>query len=579
MGSFQTAITIYQAIERIQKKEYLLPSFQREFQWGPERIEQLFDSIMLGYPISSMLFWKVKGSAKVDFKFYQFLDKYIETKKTHNEIMATSGLSDFHAVLDGQQRLTSLFIGLCGSYAYHEYRKSWAYSEWTFPTRHLYLNISSLFSEQESDTKYNFSFLNKSITKEQEIYTDPKRDKWFKVGEILNLHNNFGIDDFAEKHKLDKDSKRVILTLDKAIFTDRSINYYEEEEAAPDKAVNIFVRINSGGMPLTFSDILMSIATVSWKKENAREEIYNLPDTINSFGFSITKDYILKSFLYLYHKDVRFRVVSFNNQFIEIIENDWTNIRNSIISLFELLKTFGLTDFTLTSYNATLPILYYIYHKNIYRNFSTKIEFKKDRETIKKWLLTMIIRRAFGSSADNVLTQSRRAFTNDVEKDRINAIELFPAKEISKEIRKITEVGEDYIKDLLLTQKDNMYCFSILSLVYPNLDYKNNNFNKDHMHPETSYDKLSQKSKEQKGWECYNSILNLQMLDENENKSKQHKSLKDWVKTQIEKYDEKRFMEDHLIPMNIDLSLTNFIEFIEKREKILIEKLSKILNH
>jgi uncharacterized protein with ParB-like and HNH nuclease domain len=578
MGSFQAPITIYQAIEKIQKNEYLLPSFQREFQWGSDRIEQLFDSIMLGYPISSMLFWKVKGDARTEFKFYKFLDKYIEIRKTHNEIMSTSGLSDFHAVLDGQQRLTSLFIGLCGSYAYHEYRKSWAYSEWTYPTRHLYLNISTLLSEEENDRRYNFSFLNKANTKEQELYIDSNKEKWFRVGIILKLHNNFGIDDFAEKHKLTKESKRILLTLDKAIFTDRNINFYEEEDAAPDIAVNIFVRINAGGMSLSFSDILMSIATVSWKKENAREEIYNLPDTVNSFGFSINKDFILKAFLYLYHKDVRFRVVSFNNKFIEKIENDWANIRNSIISHFELLKTFGLTNHSLPSYYATLPILYYIYHKNVYKGFSTKIEYKKDREIIKKWLLTMIVRRSFGSSADTVLSQSRRAFTTDIEKEKIKSLEFFPAKEINKEIRKITEVGEDYIQELLSTQKDNRYCFSILSLLYPDMDYKNNNFNKDHMHPAAAYEKLPKKAKEELGWESYNSILNLQMLDENENKSKQDKSLKEWVDNETKKTDEKRFRENHLIPINIDLSLSNFNEFIEKRKELLVEKLQKILN-
>jgi uncharacterized protein with ParB-like and HNH nuclease domain len=81
MGSFQTPITIYQAVKRIQKNEYLLPAFQSEFEWGTDRIEQLFDSIMLGYPISAMLFWKVKGDTKTDFKFYKFLDKYKDKNK------------------------------------------------------------------------------------------------------------------------------------------------------------------------------------------------------------------------------------------------------------------------------------------------------------------------------------------------------------------------------------------------------------------------------------------------------------------------------------------------------------------
>ncbi len=146
MPGFQSPITIHQAIERIRKNEYLLPAFQREFVWKPRQIERLFDSLMQGYPISSMLFWKVKENTKADFRFYQFLKKYIEYHLIHNESIETNGVNDFHAVLDGQQRLTALYIGLCGSYAYKEYRRAYAYSEWSYPTRHLYFNVSSIFT-------------------------------------------------------------------------------------------------------------------------------------------------------------------------------------------------------------------------------------------------------------------------------------------------------------------------------------------------------------------------------------------------------------------------------------------------
>ncbi|MDR2633326.1 MAG: DUF262 domain-containing protein [Treponema sp.] len=580
MGSFQTPITIAQAIERIKRNEYLLPVFQREFKWGPDRIEHLFDSLMLGYPFSSMLFWKVKGDMKASFRFYKFLDAYIEQQKTHNELMPTQGIHDFHAVLDGQQRLTSLFIGLCGSYAYHEYRRSWTYSEWTYPTRHLYLNVTSTYTDEESDQKYKFAFLNKADTEEADLYEDDNDEQWFRAGKILDLHHSddFGIDEFVEEYGLVRDSKKMLQRLDKVIFTVSSINYYEEEETAPDKAVNIFVRINSGGMPLDFSDILMSIATATWKKEDARGEIYGLVDTVKALDFTIDKNYVLKAFLYLYHRDVRFRVVSFNNNFITTIEQNWKEIRNAIISLFEVLKTFGLNHYTLTSNNATLPVLYYMYHKNIYTNFATKTAYKKDREIIRKWLFASIIRRVFGSSADSVLTQTRRAFTADMEKQKTGEFALFPIKEINREIRRLGDVGDDFIEELLWTQKDSRYAFSILALLYPDMDYKNNNFNQDHMHPAASYEDIPQEAKDELGWECYNSILNLQMLDANENKSKQDKPLKAWVDQETLNCDKKRFMESHIIPQDVSLELSSFSEFIARRKDLLLSKMKELLN-
>ncbi len=578
MAGFQSPITVHQAIERINRNEFLLPAFQREFVWKPYQIEQLFDSLMQGYPISSMLFWKVKENTKADFRFYQFLKKYIEYHAIHNDTIATNGVNDFHAVLDGQQRLTALYIGLCGSYAYKEYRRAYAYSEWSYPTRHLYLNISSEFQDDESDRKYKFIFLDKSVTKELEIYIDENDEKWFKVGIVLNLYKNDSLDDFAEEHQLSKESKKMIKQLERVIHTGLNINYYEEDEQNPDKAVNIFVRINSGGTTLSFSDILMSIAVASWKQKDARTEINDLVDTIRAEGFNIDKDYILKSFLYLYHKDIRFKITSFNNDFIENIEYNWENIRNAILNLFATLKTFGLTDYTLTTNNATFPILYYIYHRNIFTDFATKTAFKDDREMIKKWLLTILVRRTFGGSTDTVLTQSRKAFTSEIEKNKIGSLSQFPSAEINKEIKKFTEIGDDYIEELLLTQKGSQYSFPILALLYPDMDYKNNNFHQDHLHPENSYEYISDSEKEIYGWRVYNSIINLQMLDANENMSKNAMNLKDWVEQETKNADLKRFLENHIIPQNISLELSNFTEYITKRKELLKSKLKTILS-
>ena len=58
MSQFQMPITINQALNYIGNNNYLLPAFQRDFVWKSDQIEKLFDSLMRGYPTSSMLFWK-----------------------------------------------------------------------------------------------------------------------------------------------------------------------------------------------------------------------------------------------------------------------------------------------------------------------------------------------------------------------------------------------------------------------------------------------------------------------------------------------------------------------------------------
>ena len=580
MAGFQSPITIAQAIEHIHRNEYLLPAFQRDFVWSAEQIEKLFDSLMKGYPISSMLFWKVKGGTKTDFRVYKFLSAFIQYHRICNDPIPTDNINDFYAVLDGQQRLTSLYIGLCGSYAYKDYRKRWDYSEYNFPTRHLYFNISRKYTQEESDREFIFSFVDKNISKENDLFIDKSNEKWFRVGKILALHQdyNYGIDEFAEDNNIDKESKRLLRLLDNVIHTKLNINFYEEDEQKPDKAVNIFIRINSGGTALSFSDILMSIAIANCKQMDAKTEINNLVEHVRSKGFNISHDFILKSFLYLYHKDVRSLITSFNLGFIELVENNWTRIRDTISNLFDLLRSFGLTDFTMTSYNAAMPILYYLYHKGIYQDFYKKIGNREDCEIIKKWLFSILLRRAFGASADSVLAQSRRAYTTDITGSYIKeTVTLFPATEINSEIRKLSDVGDDFIEDLLYSQKDSRYSFPILAMLYPDLDYRNNNFHQDHLHPASAYNDLEEKDKEKYGWQVYNSILNLQMLDANENESKNAKPLEKWVSEQTRNKDMRKFMEDHLIP-DTDLSLSNFSDFIEKRKAMLVQRIRKMIN-
>ena len=581
--SFQTPITIKEAIENIESNKFLLPSIQREFIWKHEKVEWLFDSLMKNYPISSFLFWQVNSEVKKGYKFYKFISKYREKYKTHNSEISVDGIDEFKAILDGQQRLTSLYIGLKGSYAYKDYKKKWEDTEWSIPTRQLYLNITNKLKDEEDGRVYEFKFLKKEDTKEKEIFQDIKEQKWFRIGEILNYQNDNKFDEFVEK--FNQTEKEILRQLRKTILEKELINFFLEKEQDLDKALNIFIRINSGGEPLNFSDLIMSIAVANWENNDAREVIHNLVDNIRDKGFLISKDFILKVFLYLYSKDIKFKVTNFSKENARNFEDKWSEIRNAILEVFDLVKTFGFSDSTLTSKNALIPIVYYIYHKSIIKDFSVSVKFEKDRENIKKWLHIMLIKMVFGSQSDTVLTQIRKAFTNDFDKLKIDEnINEFPFDEILNSIEKDTSISDEFIDTILTTQKEDKYAFSILSLLYPNLDYKNNNFDKDHLHPISKFTKdeieklnLDETIKNEYFQDTfYNGIYNLQMLDANENKSKSDLSLKDWVNKSTNSSTRKQFLDNHLIP-DIDLSFENFKEFVDERKSIVKMKLKTIL--
>jgi len=583
--SFQTSITIIEAIENIENHHYLLPAIQREFEWKHTKIEWLFDSLMRKYPISCFLFWRVEDQTKTAYKFYKFLREFREDFKTHNKEFNTDGHPDFTAILDGQQRLTSLYVGLKGSYAYKKPRVWREDTEYAIPTRHLYLNILKPLKDEEDGRIYEFKFLTKS-----EYEQNPK--KWFKVGKILELRNIFKFNKFLDEnnYKENEFTYETLSILQEVIHTERVINYFLEKEQNIDKALNIFIRINSGGEPLDFSDLLMSIAVANWTEKDARKEIHKLRDEIRDKGFFITKDFILKTFLLLHSKDIRFKVTNFSRDNAKNFEKEWDKISFTIHRTFDLIKDFGFVESTLTSKNALLPIIYYLYHKDIADGFPSRKEFEEDRMLIKKWLQIVLIKRLFGGQADQIISSIRTVFTDDINKETMKQnIVNYPFIQIQQKLKGTTKdmtIDDDFIDNLLKNQKDSGLTFSILSLLYPNLDYKNGDFHKDHLHPH-SYFKLKalkEKDIEEDKFSFYldpennNSILNLQLLDANENESKQDKNLKEWVIEESKKQNisVEKFCENHSIP-NI-LEFDKFTDFVKKRKELLKNTLKDIIN-
>ena len=199
------------------------------------------------------------------------------------------------------------------------------------------------------------------------------------------------------------------------IHSKQIINFFLETEQEIDKALNIFIRVNSGGEPLTFSDLIMSIAVANWEKKDARKEIYGLVDVIRDKGFTISKDFILKCFLYLHSKDIRFKVTNFSKSNAESFETEWVRIRNVIVSVFDLIISFGFSNGTLVSKNALLPIVYYMYHRHLPNDFYKRSSFSEDRNIIKKWLHVALVKRVFGGTSDTILNKIRKAFTSDVQ--------------------------------------------------------------------------------------------------------------------------------------------------------------------
>lgn len=583
--AYQTALTIESVIKDIDAKKYLLPSIQREFVWSTKQIEKLFDSLMMDYPINAFLFWKVSKEKAKEFSFYEFLRDYHQRTGRHNPKANISGSDDIIAILDGQQRMTSLYIGLKGSYAYKISHKRWDNPQ-AYPVRKLYLNV--LAESEAPDLTYDFRFLTSSEVKSMNEQRDALGSPvyfWYLVGDILDVKEEFEINNILFDNNLNilpqaKFANKALFKLFTVIRRNQTISYYLEESTELDKVLNIFIRVNSGGTTLSYSDLLLSFATAQWQKKDAREELNTFMDEVNMIGrgFNIGKDIILKACLVLCgFSDISFKVDNFNRSNMLVIEKNWDELTNAFRMAVELISSFGYSRENITSNNLIIPIAYYIKSINSPANFVASSVYAEDRRLIKKWFIASLLNRVFSFMPDGLLKPVRIIIDNNPGK--------FPFDKIADYFRGTNRdifFTDDSIDNLLWTKYGSGDLLIVLSVLYPWADLKNN-FHIDHIYPKSKFTtkKLIKRGIPEDKVSFYienvNYLGNLQLLEATPNEEKNNKDFDEWLKEAFPNPDQlKAYKEKHYIP-DVDLSFDNFEEFLGAREELIVAALKKEL--
>lgn len=585
--AYEKPITIKEAIGAIEDGEYVLPSIQREFVWDEEQMETLFDSLMRDYPISTFLFWKIKAENVCKFQFYRFLREYHERDATHNQKATFSGSKDIIGILDGQQRLTSLYISLKGSYSSRlsHHRRS---SDHAYPKKRMYLNLMK--PSEKLELEYDFRYLTESDSQMRD-----SDNLWFPIGKILDFSEIsdalewindqiYSINEELES-PISRESNRfatnTLNRLYKAICENESLNFFLEKSEELDKVLQIFIRINQGGTKLSYSDLLLSIATAQWKKLDARKVIHEFVDKINDIGkgFNFNKDFVLKSCLVLADiKDIKFKVDNFSSENMAIIEDQWEKIAEAIALAIRLAAHFGFDDKTLTSTNAIIPIAYFLKVKGVDESVlhaGTQVE---NRDNIKQWLIRALLKRIFGGTPDNLYPIYRQLIRDNDD--------TFPLRQIIDRYsgtNKTLDFYEDDIENLLNVGYGSSFAFMLLSLFYPlNHDYE---FHQDHIHPKKLFTQKRLQAlgiEDEENCEAYmervNKLANLQLLQATPNTEKSGKLFKDWLSDAVTAPGQlEQYKDLHLIPADKSLEFGDFLLFFEAREKLIRNRLRKIL--
>lgn len=555
------SITIYEALQNIKAGKYVMPAFQRQFVWGMEQIGKLWDSILLDYPIATFLFWRVDNSnVTEDTYFCSFLsnvtfDSRKQADSVNYELTSINVNNTDTAVLDGQQRLTSLFLSLFGE-AYlrpNHARKKTGGKIVTKLLIELNKNKISVDEEEYNSKKFDIKFSEKIGR------LSPTQ---FEVKNILD--KNFQNETTREKaieeavFNVPEDSKdyarNILQKLYKKIFVEKLVRYTEITNMKQDDALEMFVRFNSGGKALRKSEITMSIIEAYWP--SAKTEFGKiLVDSYEGFG----TDFIIRSALMLYGDVVKSNI---NKKIADNLKNDWSDFKKTLANLEKLLSEMKIdvSRFS-SSWNVLLPIIYYVYYNP---------DYDKNIKGVRAYLLRAIFFTYFQSGTTGKLQQM---------KSSINSFDYEITIEMLDQMNDL-RVTDGKIEDVLNSEKGSRVAGEVL--YYLNLDWINKSFKyeQDHLHPDNRFNEGKPVSVSVEDWRRWrgmrNRLPNLHLLEGRSNGSKNDMRLVDYYNDM--NGDQKvEFCKQAMIPQGISLEIEDFEKFYEARKAILTEKIHELL--
>ena len=573
--------TIENALDSIASHEYVLPAIQREFVWQPEQVCNLFDSLMQGYPFGEFMLWRVAPENSGKYRWYDFVREYHQRDNPHCPELAAIHDKPLTAVLDGQQRLTAFNIGLRGSMARKLPYKWW--NSWdAFPKRILALDLLASPDPDEEGSRYCFEFIDEGrIGVEDDCL-------WFKASNILRMEAEPAILNWLMQHGLDHEQlSRAYETLDRlhrAVRVDQVVAFYEEKSQDIERVLSIFIRCNSGGTPLSYSNLLLSIAVSQWKNLDARREVHGLVDEMNKVrpGLLFNADFVLKASLMLSDiASVGFRVENFTYDNMAVLEENWPNIRQALMETAELVDRFGFDSRTIQATNSLLPIAYYLYKKGAPRDFESSDQFLHDRAVIRGWLTRSILKESgiWGSGLDTLLT-ALRVVIRDSDSSEFPAAEL---RRIMAQRGKTLDFVQEETEDLADMRLGDRRIFPLLTMLFPYVDSRDGS-DIDHVFPKSRFTppqlKVAGVDEEfvDEFRDRSDRLANLQLLDRSVNNEKRTTLPADWLTVHCPSPEARKVYCDRHRLGDVPEKVTEFMDFYSERRARLLDPIAGLVN-
>ncbi len=510
-------MSVMSLLNRVKEGEIVLPNIQREFVWPEESITKLMDSVMRGYPIGIVLMWETYDN----IQYRTFTSSYVEESVFDYD---SSNNRKLLLVLDGQQRLQSLFIALYGKY----YGKS------------LYFELLSGQEQNDSaEIKYEFQFLtddeaerlnNDSIEK----FSDPESDdpstdheKWY-YAKVSNLFE-MGFDDIEN---LTEDlAGKINLDQSERITVRRNIGYLKQnlqenqhvlkystlDENKPSTArdrktasdiLEVFVRVNREGTRLSKSDLIFSMLKLNWK--DSAVDLPRFVEELNSnTNFDFDKDFVIKCLFAVSDFGPKYDIdVLRKKSNIDIIKKNYDDCCNAIRSCIDFVRQHCWinSDRVLPGYNVLIPFVYYLFH------LPNHVFPEKDIANLRKFFYISGFTKLFTRYAESRIKIYLRDYLKPQFDEGVFDFSFEGAMKLLKRYESFNGLNDDVLNDSL---------HLVLNLIQGNFDmnllYDRNDPEIDHIFPKSTL--------KNKGCEDHdiNSYANYWYLPKNQNRNKSNK--------------------------------------------------------
>lgn len=556
------SITIYEALENIKNGKYVMPAFQRQYVWSMEQIEKLWDSILLDYPIATFLFWHVDDdNVSWDTYFCKFLsevtfDSRKQADSVNYELSSINVNLTDTAVLDGQQRLTSLFLSLYGQAYIRQKHARKKIAGGTVVKLLIELNKNRLAVDEEeyNSKKFDIRFAER-IGKLSPTQFEVKNilDPQFREDSTREQAIEKAIVNVPPESK--EYARGILNQLYRKIFVEKLIRYTKIKDMKQDDALEMFVRFNSGGKALKKHEITMSILEAYWP--SAKTEFGKvLEGPYAGFG----TDFIVRAALMLYGDVVKSNI---NKQIAEDLKNHWQEFKKALRNLETVLKSMKIeVSRFANSWNVLLPIIYFIYYNP---------EYEKNLEGTRAYLVRAVLFTYFQSGTTSKLQQMKSSINSYNYEITVDMME----NQISD-----LRVTDGKIDDILNAEKGSRVAGEVLYFLGLDWINKNYKYEQDHLHPDERFNRTNPVSVPMEEWNKWrsnrNRLPNLHLLEGRQNASKNDMRLVDYYN---DMNDEQKavFRKEALIPDGVSLELEHFGEFYEKRKALLMDKIRQLL--